>query len=239
MSTNYFILTKPKSAIVSDNYQNQILSLSPNVDVHLLPKVNLEYYSTRGLFESQLIDWCKQYCSKNSLFLDIGAHSGTYAISLASVCKEVHAFEPQKMTYYSLCGSVALSGHENIDCHKMALGSADQVGIRSLKIVSHDGGGSSLHSTTGILREEEIEVFTLDYFNFSNVGFIKMDVEENELFVLQGALETLRRSNFPPILFESNTGENHGLFSYLHGLGYKTIPVGGCNNMYLACEHSI
>jgi len=233
MSTNYFILTKPKSAIVSDNHQNQILSLSPNVDVHLLPKVNLEYYSTRGLFESQLIDWCKQYCSKNSLFLDIGAHSGTYAISLASVCKEVHAFEPHKMTYYSLCGSVALSGHENIDCHKMALGSADQVGIRSLKIVSHDGGGSSLHSTMGILREEEIEVFTLDYFNFSNVGFIKMDVEENELYVLKGALETLERNEYPTILFESNY-ENHALFSFIKEIGYAgIIAVAGCNNMFL------
>lgn len=237
MSTKYFILTKPRNSNVSENGQNQIVSLNSSSDVHILPKINLEYYTIYGLFENQLIEWCKQFCSPETNVLDIGAHSGTYSISLAGVSNRVYAFEPQKMTYYALCGSVALSGLENIDCHKVGLGSSDQVGIQSLKIVSNDGGGSSLHSTTGILREEPIEIITLDSLNLSNIGFIKMDVEENELFVLQGGLETLARSRYPPILFESN-GTHPELFSYIRGLGYEIISVVGCSNMFLACEHS-
>jgi len=236
MSTKYFILTKPRNSNVSENDQNQIVSLNASADVHILPKINLEYYTVFGLFENQLIEWCKQYCTLKTNFLDIGAHSGTYSISLAGVSNSVYAFEPQKMTYYALCGSVALSGLENIDCHKVGLGSIDQVGIQSLKIVSNDGGGSSLHSTTGILREEPIEIITLDSLNLSNIGFIKMDVEENELYVLQGAVETLARSRYPPILFESN-GDNPDLFTYIHSLGYDIISVVGCNNMFLACEN--
>jgi hypothetical protein len=112
------------------------------------------------------------------------------------------------------------------------------VGKKTLKIVSNDGGGSSIHSTQDILREEEIEINTLDSYNFDNIGFIKMDVEENELDVLKGAKETLIRSNYPKILFESNPVDKIRrieLFNYLvNELTYRIIPIGGYENMYLA-----
>jgi len=232
MSTKYFIMTKSIDSKTYDNEKNQILYLN-NKEVHILPQINIAYYAQHGLFECQLIEWCKQFCAKDKNFLDIGAHSGTYSISLSAQCQQVYSFEPQKMTYYSLCGSVALSGMENITCYQYGLGSPEQVGKQTLKIVSNDGGGSSLHSTSGILREEIIEVKTLDDFAFSDIGFIKMDVEENELFVLKGALETLKRNNYPTILFESNF-ENVELFDYIKEIGYSAIiPVGGCQNMYL------
>jgi FkbM family methyltransferase len=115
----------------------------------------------------------------------------------------------------------------------VGLGSPEQVGKQTLKIVSDDGGGSSLHSTTGILREETIQIKTLDDFGLDNVGFIKMDVEENELFVLKGGLETIQRNRWPTILFESNF-ENTELFDYIRAIGYKdVIRVSGCHNMFL------
>jgi len=232
MSTRYFILSKPLGSPIDENNQQQVVSLAPT-NVYILPQVNLDYYVKNGLFECQLIEWCKQFCSKNQVFLDIGAHSGTYTISLADCVKEVYSFEPQKMTYYSLCGSVALSGKENVTCIQVGLGSREQVGRQTLKIVSNDGGGSSLHSTTGILREETIEIKTLDEYRIENIGFIKMDVEENELFVLKGALQTIRGSYWPTILFESNF-ENTELFDYIRSIGYKDIiRVGGCHNMFL------
>lgn len=232
MSTRYFILSKPQSSRIDENIQQQVVSLAP-ANVYLLPQVNLDYYVKYGLFECQLIEWCKQFCSKDKVFLDIGAHSGTYSISLADVAKEVYSFEPQRMTYYSLCGSVALSGKENVTCLQVGLGSPEQVGRQTLKIVSNDGGGSSLHSTSSILREESIEIKTLDSYGLENIGFIKMDVEENELFVLMGGLETIRRNHFPTILFESNF-DNKELFDYIRSIGYKDIiQVGGCHNMFL------
>jgi len=232
MSTKYFILTKQSGSQINNNAENQIVYLN-NKEVHILPQINLPYYASHGLFESNLIEWSKQFCSKDKVFLDIGAHSGTYTISLSEYCKEVYCFEPQKMTYYSLCGGIALSGKENVTCLNFGLGSPEQVGKQVLKIVSNDGGGSSLHSTSGILREETIEVKTLDELGLENIGFIKMDVEENELYVLKGALKTLNKSNYPTILFESNH-ENKELFDYIKEIGYKgIIPVGGCKNMFL------
>ena len=240
MSTKYFLFTKPSNNRADDNTDNQVVHLNPGQrQVFLLPEVNLDYYWRRGLFECQLIEWSKQFCSKNKLFLDIGAHTGTYAISLAKHAKSVVAFEPQRATYYALCGGVAASGlADQIDCKQCGLGAEEQVGTQVLKIVSNDGGGSSLAPSEHerILREETIEVRTLDSFRLRDVGFIKMDVENNELNVLRGALDTLRESNYPSILFESN-GPNPELFGFLkEALNYKIVTVGGISNMFLACK---
>jgi FkbM family methyltransferase len=233
MTTKFFILSKTPNENISNNENNQIVYLNNRI-VHILPEVNIDYYCKYGLFENQLIEWCKQFLKKDKVFLDIGAHSGTYSLSLADYCKEVWAFEPQKMTYYSLCGGVALSNKRNITCKQIGLGSKDQVGYQTLNIVSSDGGGSSLHSTSGILCQETIEIVELDSFNIENIGFIKMDVEENEMFVLQGATETLRKSGWPTIIFESNN-ENQELFNYIQiELNYRLMRISGVNNMYLA-----
>lgn len=232
MTTPYFILSADPTKHVYDINENQIITVG-NRTVHILPSVNLEYYAKRGLFESNIIEWCKQLCNKDKVMLDIGAHSGTYALSLADYSKSVYAFEPQQATYYALCGGVCLSGKHNVTCYRVGLGSAEQCGTKDLNIVSLDGGGSTLHPKSSVLRTERIEIRTLDSYNLDDIGFVKIDVEENELDALRGGIETLRRSNFPKILFESNY-DNPALFDFLHGHGYKTIQLRGQSNMYLA-----
>lgn len=238
MSTKYFILTKDEKDPTDDNKNNQIVALHKSLSF-LLPTVNLTYYAERGLFENNLIEWCKQFCKKDAIFLDIGAHTGTYAISLAPFAKKVIAFEPQRMTYYALCGGVALSGATNIECLQTGLGNYDQVGTNTLNIVSNDGGGSTVHAPQNrdkILSTETIRIQTLDSMDLHEpVSFIKMDVEENELHVLQGGMETIVRTGYPKILFESNNPTNTTLFDYLREiLGYNIIKVNGVFNMYLA-----
>lgn len=235
MSTKYFLLSKHNHAGASNNEDNQLVFLNQR-KVYILPQVNLEYYSKHGLFESALMDWCSQFMKQDKLFLDIGAHTGTYSISFSHLFREIHAFEPQRMTYNALCGGIALSHCSNIFAHRFGLGSPEQVGIQTLKIVSNDGGGSSLHhsDTHKILRTETIEIRTLDSLGLDNIGFIKMDVEDNELFVLKGGAETIRRSGCPPIVFESNH-ENVELFEYLKSeFGYNVFSISGSSNMYLA-----
>ena len=233
-SCEYFLLSKPVGSDLTQEDQNQIICMTPRQKTYFLPKTNLPYYCESGLFEKPILEWVKQFCHKDRCFLDIGAHTGTYAISLAEYSHSVYAFEPQRMTYYALCGGVALSNLRNIECIPYGLGSIEQVGTRELNIVSPDGGGSSLHiGWQQVLSKETIEIRTLDSLSLENIGFIKMDVEENELAVLQGSQETLRRCGYPTILFESNE-ENPALFSYIRGLGYRIIPIQGQINMFLA-----
>ena len=236
MATSYFVLTKPKNQHISENEENNIVSTKGRI-TYILPDCLLSCYASNGLFESGLIEWCKQFCSPDKIFLDIGAHTGTYALSLANYSKHVHAFEPQKMTYYSLCGGVALSNLKNVTCHNFGLGSQEQEGTMTLHIVSNDGGGSSVvPDTEQFLNSEEIQIKTLDSMNLENIGFIKMDVENNEEFVLQGGIETLKASNNPPIIFECNDREKYSsLFDFLEKLGYKIVTISGAQNMFLAC----
>jgi FkbM family methyltransferase len=235
VSTSYFVFSKTDTSKVDDSNDSQIVFLNRR-NVFLLPEVNIDYYAKYGLFECQLIEWCKQFCKSDKVFLDVGAHTGTYSISLAKHCSEVYSFEPQRMTYYALCGGVALSNIRNIVCCNVGLGSDRQIGHQTLNIVSRDGGGSTIHQPAdNVLRTETIEIRTLDSYQLNNIGFIKMDVEENELFVLQGGLQTLERSGYPPIVFESNIDTNTALFHYLEEvLKYTVIKIGGCINMYLA-----
>ena len=117
MTTKYIVLTKAERDAIDNNTNNQIFFVNKPM-VYLMPSVNHTYYAERGLFENNLIELCKQFCKPDSLFLDIGAHTGSYAISLASHAERVIAFEPQKMTFYALCGGVAISAATNIECMK-------------------------------------------------------------------------------------------------------------------------
>ena len=241
ISPLYFLYVKPESSDTANIDNSQIITFPKSDNLaYFLPKSNLAYYGSYGLFESQLIDWCRQFCDPTKVFLDIGAHTGTYAISLAKHCLKVHAFEPQRCTYYALCGSVALSGYcDTIVAHNYGLGSIEQEGEHVLNIVSNDGGGSSMHTVSGhpVLHTETIQVKQLDKVlseeDQQNIGFIKMDVEDNERFVLEGATHTLCKSGLPTLLFESNH-ENTELFQHIESLGYKIIQVNGVNNMFLA-----
>jgi FkbM family methyltransferase len=236
MTTQYIILSKDDRDAVQDNKKNQFFHIN-RAPCYFLPAHNHDYYVKHGLFESGLIEWCKQFCNPNSVFLDIGAHTGTYAISLASFAKKVYAFEPQRMTYYALCGGVALSNMNNIDCINYGLGSDDQVGTQTLNLVSADGGGSTLQKVQcEIIGKERVEVRRLDDMQIQGpISFIKMDIEGNELNAIKGGVETLRRNNYPRILFESNC-ENVELFKFIQDLGYKIISVSGTFNMFLATQ---
>lgn len=232
---DYFILTKPNNDDDDDNYSNSMMKLADK-KVYILPYNLIGDYILNGLFESSLIKWCKQFCDKTKTFLDIGAHTGTYSISLANYCKNVYAFEPQKMTYYALCGSVVLSNMKNIECINVALGSENCEG--TLNIISEDGGGSSLliQNDESLISKENVIVKTLDSFNVpSSISFIKIDTEGFEANVIKGSLETLKKSNYPKILFESNN-ENDEIFSVLQNIDYKITNIIGYNNMFFASQ---
>jgi tRNA1(Val) A37 N6-methylase TrmN6 len=60
--------------------------------------------------------------------LDVGANFGTYSLALAAVVGpngKVHAFEPQRLIYNLLVGSVALNALTNVYCHNVALGNRE------------------------------------------------------------------------------------------------------------------
>lgn len=238
--SKYFILSKSNEGEILDTKTDQIVYIN-QPKIMIIPREYISHHSQYGIYESTLMTWISQeFSSKEKIFLDIGAHTGTFSINLANKFKHVYSFEPQKMTYYALCGSVALSNINNITCINVALGSQDQclTGTAILNITSEDGGSSSLYKSTEepILREELIQIRTLDNYVdiFKNeIGVIKMDVEKNELEIIKGGLKCLEKSNYPMIFFEAEKPYGE-VFDFLKGLGYNVIPIQSYLNMYLA-----
>jgi hypothetical protein len=75
----------------------------------------------------------------------------------------------------------------------------------------------------------------LDFLTCDNIRLIKIDVEGHELEVLQGGFETIKRNNYPPIIFEAWTWKpwyqekRQEVFKYLTDLGYKIQELGENN----------
>ena len=202
-----------------------------------------EHIKEHGIFEWPLIQWCEQFCSKDKLFLDIGAHMGTYSIHLSEFSKTVYAFEAQHSTYEGLIEGIKLNDRDNIIAVNVGL--SNREGEATLHKVSPDGGGSTILSDVAAhinpdFKTETIELRTLDSYNLDNVGFLKLDVEGSELDVLKGAELTLSRSGWPKFIFEAwpdawYTQQRQELMSYIVGMyRYNITPISGVNNMYLA-----
>jgi FkbM family methyltransferase len=203
----------------------------PSGVTYLVPAELVEYFArTGGEPEKALIEWARRYLSPAGVFVDIGAHIGTYTLSYATWVREIHSFEPQQDTYYRLCGGIGLLGATTIHAHRVAL-SDDSTAEAELRVLTLDGGLSSicdLPTNHHPARTERVRVRTLDSYELSEVCLVKLDVEGNELNVLRGATETLRRSGYPPLLVEVwleewFRAEREALAHFLGELGYSAV----------------
>ncbi|MEO8087447.1 MAG: FkbM family methyltransferase [Bacteroidota bacterium] len=141
--------------------------------------------------------------------IDIGASKGSifkHMIRLAP--KGTHyAFEPVPYSFAEL--QKKFSGFKNIHLKQMALSNVD--GMTKFNFVKSHPGYSGIRSTGFPKNKETVEidvelrkldsVLPADY----RPDVIKIDVEGNELFVFEGAYETLKKNN-PVIVFEHDKG---------------------------------
>ena len=196
-----------------------------------------------GVPEKPIIEWAKKFGSPEKVFIDCGAHMGAYSILLADSFETVYAFEAQRRTYWQLCGNIFLNEKKNIVPMRVAVtDTANSFHTATLSIVSEDGGGSTILPPHGkeVIETEEVDTTHIDLYAYRNVGLIKLDIEGNELKALQGAEQTIKLSDYPPLIFEANNdewfaNERTHLFEYLrHNLGYTVSGIKPFPNMYAA-----
>jgi FkbM family methyltransferase len=209
-------------------------------------KVIARDWAARGNYEDGIIQWAKSLIDPSKVFLDIGAHVGTYSMGLATACAGVHSFECCPRTHNMLCANIALRELDyKIDVHKTAMG--NRTGTTDYYFRSPlDGGSNTCLNLSGQgFAKTVLPITTLDSFGIENVGLIKIDVEGFEKDVLEGAQETLRKSNYPTILFEAwkDSRDAEGLpasrlrrelFAYIHSIGYRIVPLNHWEEMFIA-----
>lgn len=202
-----------------------------------------EALRTKGAFEPHLAKIASMVyrLRGGGMLIDIGANMGTFCIPIARATGcEVHAFDAQRIVSQLLAGNFALNGIASGHVHHVALGAPghpERLRI-ALPDYASDGNFGAFSAQEEIYRSvsatrmrdsgetEEVQMRTLDSYALEDVFLVKVDVEGAELEVLQGALETLRESNFPPLIFEVWRDDwwsekREELLSYVRDLGYE------------------
>ena len=168
----------------------------------------------------RLRDWCR----KDHISIDVGAHRGVYACYMLPHSAAVHAFEPLP----SLQEQLHQYFGDRIHLYPVAL--SDRDGQADLRLPRGLSSCATIdtHNPLDVADHRPIETIAvptrrLDSYGFTNAGFIKIDVEGHEERVLSGALDTLRTSR-PTLLIEIEERHNPGalqrLTALLGGLGY-------------------
>lgn len=179
--------------LINLNYHSIPYSLYCHND--LIKRIILE---TGTYFEEWLLTPLKEKVTSFDFVIDIGSNIGNHAYFFKNVChaKNVTCFEPLPENFDLLeknCPTCIL--------YKSGLSSYNGKGyLIQPDGINNNSGTARIHSS-GL----EIELNTLDSFDFNGVTFIKIDVEGHELEVIKGAINTIETFK-PDILVEVHLG---------------------------------
>ena len=132
--------------------------------------------------------------------VDAGANIGTYSYFLRKYASEVIAYEPNPMLAARLKSVLPM-----IKVRQFAL--SDKLGELMFSVPIDEWGrpqhelGSVSQNFSGQVTQIPVQCVTIDSESLSDVGFLKIDVEQHEREVLRGGLSTIDRCR-PVILIE-------------------------------------
>jgi len=160
--------------------------------------------------------------------LDIGANHGAYTTLIADRFEHVYAFEPhpdniiilkknatsknitiiQKALSDKTCKGKLFTSKSNPGGHSISPAVADK------KTWGHDSG-----------RFIDVDFITLDDFvketNITNLEFLKVDIEGAEVFVFNGAINTLKNMQLDIMIETHLSYDVMKLYKFFADLGYK------------------
>lgn len=145
--------------------------------------------------------------------IDIGANVGLWTMWLANEFEAVSAFEPLQDLHETVFWKNVTQ--ENVVFHPYALGHEKNL----VEMIPPNGHGCNAYISDDSLLIKDfgdtagqdiymVQMLPLDYFEFEEVDFIKIDTQGFELFILQGAEKTIRRW-LPNIVLEQADLEVH------------------------------
>jgi FkbM family methyltransferase len=165
------------------------------------------------------------FCRSDAISIDVGANKGLYSYYMLPHSSAVVAFEPLPVMQERL-----RTHFENrITLYPVAL--SDRDGEAEIRLPKGNPSWATIDphnllSLAGDVEMEVVKVVTrrLDNYEFTDIGFMKIDVEGHEEAVLRGAVETITRTQ-PTLLIEIEERHNAGSIqrtaSFLEGLGYR------------------
>lgn len=177
----------------------------------------------------------KEYIDPSKNILEIGAHCGTSTLVYLSFLnpeQKIYAYEPQKELFELLKRNIE---QNNLQDRIIAINKAVFCfsGNGYMNDVDLDGGGGNIlerYNTEGNLpcnyggtcigkNGEAVEFTTIDDINLENIGFIHIDAQGSENFILSKSINTI--SKYKPVIYYEN---NEEYCKYLYNNVCKTYP---------------
>ena len=181
---------------------------------------SLKKYGEFSLLEQLLF---RELVRGGDLVVEVGANIGAHTVELSRLAGaqgEVHAFEPQRIVFQTLCANLALNQCANVHAEQAALGTE----MGTVDVPSPDPnvpanfGGISLIGARG---GEKVPMITLDSLELPACHFLKADVEGMEVEVLKGAARTI--DAYRPVLYLENDRDERSreLLEIVLSIGYR------------------
>lgn len=177
---------------------------------------SLHNYGEYNPDETEMIISLAQKSIAPGICLDIGANFGVMTQALEKSGFECVAFEPQPYVFKILEKNVS-------KCYNCGLGEISGT-FKMPKIFDGDRanyGGNGIVDNAGLNLTIDVQVYTLDKFDFPQVKFMKIDVEGFEEKVLRGGSTTIKRCK--PIMYieDDRREKSASLREYITSLGYS------------------
>ena len=181
----------------------------------------------------------KLLLSDASNVIEVGSNIGMHAVPLAKFASQgkVLCFEPQRIIFQQLCCNLALNNLVNVESYRLGVSDENtQAWIETSDYsqpwnygsFSIDKGFSTESEFQGQILKEEIGIIKLDDFvpvqRLTSLDLLKIDAEGFDLRVLNGATETIKRTQ-PAIFIESHYHSVDGILDYLREINYQAYWI--------------
>jgi FkbM family methyltransferase len=146
-----------------------------------------------------------EHCTQFKRAIDVGTWIGDSTVQLAGLFDEVIGFEAHPEVYDCCVKNLQERNITNVKLHNIALSNEEkQINLYNGKstfsgwISNKEEAPENIvvHNTTAVQSR------TLDSYGFTNIDFIKIDVDSHEGFLLAGA-EEFFKNNSPVVMIEN------------------------------------
>ncbi len=179
-----------------------------------------DYFLSNKIYEPHVVRNITQYA--RGVCIDIGANWGCHSLRMAKLCSHVHCFEASPIRS-RLVKNLELNNISNSTVYDCMLGDSNRQNVtidwEYLWSKKDHSGVSS-----------RIDMRTLDSFNFSEIDFLKIDVDGSEGMIIDGGKSTIARC-LPIIQQEfckTLITEDNGVFR-------RTLESGRTESLDIAC----
>lgn len=198
--------------------------------------------ATLGSWCDHEVQLLRRFVRDGGVAVDAGANYGAHTLALARMVGpkgRVYAFEPQRLVYQALCGTMALNSLIQVRCFHGALGAArGEIKVPALDFgATNNFGGLSLCGPAKVSAgaDEIVDVRRIDDLGLDRCDVIKVDVEGMELEVVQGARTTIEKHR-PVLYLENHDDERRApLIALCRSLSYELYWHGTSADPNMLC----